>query len=166
MLFIRGRDHDLNLRGAYLHMAADALLSLGVAIAGAVILWTDWAWVDPLTSLIIAVVILLATWSLLGESIQMAMQAVPANIQPQEVESYLAGLPGVTQVHDLHIWAMSTTEVALTAHLVRPQHTNDDELLRSIGECLHERFHIDHTTLQIERNLMDADCGQWEEGTL
>ncbi|TWU56849.1 Cadmium, cobalt and zinc/H(+)-K(+) antiporter [Rubripirellula tenax] len=166
LLFIRGSEHDLNLRGAYLHMAADALLSLGVAIAGAIILWTDWRVIDPVASLAIAAVIFFATWKLMRESFQLAMQAVPAHIDIEQVQTYLGELAGVTAVHDLHIWAMSTTENALTAHLVRPGHTNDDVLLNEISKTLHERFKIDHITIQIERSVGDANCGQWEEGTL
>lgn len=112
LLFVRGRDHDLNLRGAYLHMAADALLSLGVVVAGLIIWATGYQWVDPVTSLIIAAVILFSTWGLLRESLRLAMQAVPSHISLGEVEQYLLQLPGVAEVHDLHIWAMSTTEIA------------------------------------------------------
>lgn len=166
MLFMRGRDKDLNIRGAYLHMAADALLSLGVAVAGAVIIWTGWLWVDPLTSLIIAMVILVSTWGLLLESLHLAMQAVPPSIDIDEVQDFLGGLQGVTEVHDLHVWAMSTTEIALTAHLVRPNLENDDALLRQATEDLHHRFDISHTTIQIERSIDDASCGQSEHGTL
>jgi cobalt-zinc-cadmium efflux system protein len=166
MLFMKGRKHDLNLRGAYLHMAADALLSLGVAIAGAVILWTGKDWIDPLTSLIVAGVIFAATWGLMRESFQLAMQAVPANIRVDEVELYLSELDGVAEVHDLHVWAISTTEIALTAHLVRPDSINDDALINEVNLTLHRRFGIDHVTIQIERSIDDADCGQWEIGTL
>ncbi len=166
MLFMRGRDKDLNIRGAYLHMAADALLSLGVAVAGAVIIATGWRWVDPVTSLIIAIVILVATWRLLRESFHLAMQAVPPSIDLDEVQDFLSGLQGVTEVHDLHVWAMSTTEIALTAHLVRPHLQNDDALLRQASEDLHHQFDISHTTIQIERSIDDASCGQAEDGTL
>ncbi|MCG8652357.1 MAG: cation diffusion facilitator family transporter [Pirellulales bacterium] len=166
MFFMRGRDDDLNIRGAFLHMAADALLSLGVAVAGLVILFTGWNWVDPLTSLMIALVILWATWSLLKESLSLAMQAVPARINITEVQTFLSELPGVVEVHDLHVWAMSTTEVALTAHLVKPDADNEDDLLRRASQQLHDRFDISHSTIQIERNVEAAQCGQAEEGTL
>ncbi len=166
LLFVRGRDRDLNLRGAYLHMAADALLSLGVAVAGVIIWVTGLQWVDPVTSLIIAAVILIGTWGLLRESLRLAMQAVPSHISLDEVERYLQELPGVTEVHDLHVWAMSTTEIALTAHLVRPDLVNDDELLRQAGEDLHHRFDICHATIQIERSVHEASCGQAAAGTL
>ena len=166
MLFMRGREKDLNIRGAYLHMAADALLSLGVVVAGILIYWTQWHWIDPVTSLIIALIILIGTWGLLKESIHLAIQAVPPGIEIAEVESYLSGLPGVTEVHDLHVWAMSTTEFALTAHLVRPDPLNDDELLRQTTEDLHDMFDIHHTTIQIERCVDTVCCSQAEAGSL
>ncbi|NND97162.1 MAG: cation transporter [Pirellulaceae bacterium] len=166
MLFMNGRDGDLNIRGAYLHMAADALLSLGVVIAGIVIALTSWQWVDPLTSLVIAAVILLGTWGLLRESANLAMQGVPTNIDPHEVQTFLNSIPGVSEVHDLHIWAMSTTEIALTAHLVKPDAENEDELLRDTAQELHHHFNISHTTIQIERSVEDANCGQAADGTL
>ncbi len=166
LLFLRGRKHDLNIRGAFLHMAADALLSVGVAIAGLVILWTHLLWVDPVTSLVIAAVILFGTWGLLKESLQLAMQAVPPSVNIDEVYAFLARLPGVTEVHDLHVWAMSTTEIALTAHLVRPEMNNDDALLQQASQRLHDDFDISHTTIQIERSVDDANCGQSADGTL
>ena len=166
MLFMRGRHSDLNIRGAYLHMAADALLSLGVVVAGAIIISTGWQWVDPVTSLVIAAVIFIGTWGLLRESLHLAMQAVPPSVDLEEVSSYLSDLSGVIEVHDLHVWAMSTTEFALTAHLVRPETQNDDALLRQATEDLHRRFNIIHSTIQIERSVDEASCGQWQEGTL
>ena len=166
MLFMKGRQNDLNIRGAYLHMAADALLSLGVAIAGVLIAVTSWQWIDPVTSLIIAAVILIGTWGLLRESVNLAMHAVPEKIDPAEVQTFLLSIPGVTAVHDLHIWAMSTTEIALTAHLVKPDAANEDELLRETAEELHHHFDISHTTIQIERNVDVANCGQAAEGTI
>ena len=166
MLFMKGRDGDLNIRGAYLHMAADALLSLGVVIAGVTILVTSWFWVDPVTSLVIAVIILFGTWGLLRESVNLAMHAVPAKIDPAAVKEFLESTPGVTEVHDLHIWAMSTTEIALTAHLVKPDAGDEDVLLRETAEELHHHFDISHTTIQIERSITAANCGQAAEGTL
>ena len=166
LLFLRGREHDLNIRGAFLHMAADAGVSLGVAIAGLVIYFTHAAWVDPAISLVIALVILASTWGLLRESVDLTMQAVPKGIDPEAVFQYLAGLPGVTQVHDLHIWAMSTTEVALTAHLVRPEIANDDDLLIAVQRELHDRFGIEHMTLQIERSDEPGRCQQASAGCL
>ena len=166
LLFMRGRHTDLNLRGAYLHMAADALLSLGVVIAGVVIALTSWFWVDPLTSLLIAAVIFAGTWGLLKESLQLALQGVPPSIEIGDVDRYLRQLPGVTDVHDLHVWAMSTTEIAMTAHLVRPEHDNDDDVLRQASDEMLHQFNIGHTTIQVERSVEGADCGQHAEGTL
>ncbi|MCH1438187.1 MAG: cation diffusion facilitator family transporter, partial [Rubripirellula sp.] len=166
LLFVRGSKTDLNLRGAYLHMAADALLSLGVVLAGVVIMWTQWSWVDPVLSLVIAAVIFLGTWGLLKDSVHLALQAVPPDIDFEEVHDALAELPNVTEVHDLHVWAVSTTEVAMTAHLVRPNLENDDQLLKDASDMLYSQFNIDHTTIQIERSVSDADCRQAEEGTL
>tara|TARA_R110002049_G_scaffold4601_5_gene32581 strand:+ start:804843 stop:805751 length:909 start_codon:yes stop_codon:yes gene_type:complete len=166
LLFLRGRDNDLNIRGAYLHMAADALLSLGVVVAGILIAWTGWLWIDPTTSLVIAVVILIGTWGLLKESLNLALQAVPSGIDIDAIHQFLEQLPGVTDVHDVHVWAMSTTEVALTVHLVKPSGTNDDELLRNTAESLHHRFNIGHATIQIERDVDEANCGQADDGTL
>ncbi|TWT80990.1 Cadmium, cobalt and zinc/H(+)-K(+) antiporter [Planctomycetes bacterium CA13] len=166
LLFMRGRHGDLNIRGAYLHMAADALLSLGVAVAGGLILWTQWNWIDPVTSLVIAAVIFVATIGLLRESVDLVLQAVPPEIDMTELTTYLVELPGVSEVHDLHVWAMSTTEIALTAHLVKPELANDDELLSQLAEDLHHDFNIGHTTIQIERSVQAANCHQADEGTL
>ncbi|MGO4711613.1 cation diffusion facilitator family transporter [Bradyrhizobium sp. 2TAF24] len=150
LLFASGRKGDLNIRGAYLHMAADAAVSAGVVIAGFVIMGTGWLWIDPLTSLAIVVVIVWGTWGLLRESTAMSLAAVPARINPAAVRDYLAGLPGVASLHDLHIWPMSTTETALTAHLVTPAgHPGDAFLVEACGQ-LNERFGIGHATLQIE----------------
>jgi len=147
---MKGRKDDLNIKGAFLHMAADAAVSLGVVIAAVAIMLTGWSWLDPVVSLAIALVITIGTWSLLRDSLNLALDAVPENIDRQAVESYLAGLPGVVEVHDLHIWAMSTTEVALTAHLVRPGAALDDSLLARACKEVHERFSINHATFQIE----------------
>ena len=152
ILFMSGRKGDLNIRGAYLHMAADAVVSLGVVLAGIAILYTGWLWIDPVVSLVVAVVILVSTWKLLRDSLNLAMDSVPEGIDPQAIESYLRGLSGVEAVHDLHIWGMSTTETALTAHLVKPQVDDDDALIEQASRDLHDRFGIDHTTLQLERN--------------
>ena len=156
LLFMSGRKDDLNIRGAFLHMVADAAVSAGVVVAGIVIMQTGWQWVDPVVSLIIAIVIFFGTWNLLRESLDLALHAVPSGIDPGEVSGYLAGLPGVVAVHDLHIWGMSTTETALTAHLVKPDHGNDDELITQASKELHERFKIAHTTIQLERS--DSSC--------
>jgi cobalt-zinc-cadmium efflux system protein len=149
-LFMSGRNTDLNIKGVFLHMAGDALVSLGTVAAGLIILWTGWLWVDPATSLVVSAVIVAGTWGLLRDSVRLAMAAVPRSIDRAEVERYLTGLPGVREVHDLHIWAMSTTETALTAHLVRAAGRADDALLHEAADELRHRFHIVHATLQVE----------------
>jgi cobalt-zinc-cadmium efflux system protein len=158
LLFMRGQ-HDINLRGAFLHMAADALVSLAVAVAGLVILWTGQQWVDPAMSLAVAIVILWGSFGLLKESMWMSLAGVPAGIDADEVEAALAEIDGVETVHDLHIWPLSTTETALTAHLVAPHIPSTDELLQAARKMLHDRFRIEHCTLQIERtHLEDTAC--------
>ena len=159
LLFVTGRKHDLNIRGAFLHMAADAGVSAGVVVAGLVILASGWMWVDPLVSLVIAVIILIGTWGLMRDALNLALDAVPKGIDPEAVSDYLAGLPGVESVHDLHIWAMSTTETALTAHLVKPDSKDDDALIEKASKELHDRFGIEHITLQWERWHELNHCG-------
>ena len=160
-LFFSGRGEDLNVRGAFLHMAADAAVSAAVLLAGVAMMRGGPAWLDPVVSLVVALVILWGTWGLLRESFALAMDAVPGGIDPEQVRDYLCGLPGVAAVHDLHIWGMSTTEAALTAHLVCPDGWSDAALVRARDE-LHARFHIEHTTLQIEHG--DAGpCAQESE---
>ncbi|MDT8272132.1 MAG: cation diffusion facilitator family transporter [Desulfomonilia bacterium] len=158
LLFLSGRKRDLNIRAAFIHMAADAGVSAGVLLAGFVILFTGAFWVDPVISLAIAGIILIGTWGLLKDSLNLALQAVPAGIDPAEVRAYLLNLPGVTSVHDLHIWAMSTTEVALTAHLVSPDHAGDDEVITRASKELLHHYGIHHTTLQWERSTGDKVC--------
>jgi len=158
LMFARGRKSDINVRGAYLHMAADAIVSLGVVIAGALIVWTAQSWIDPVASLIIVVVIGVGTWGLLRDSVKMALLAVPDSIHEGEVRAYLAGLPGVTAVHDLHIWPMSSTETALTAHLVMPGGHRGDGFLHEVGEQLEHRFRIGHATVQIETGAHADHC--------
>ncbi|GAB6841406.1 cobalt-zinc-cadmium efflux system protein [Methylorubrum rhodinum] len=148
-LFTSGEKHDINIRGVYLHMAADAAVSLGVVLAGLAILATGYDWIDPAVSLAIAVLIVVSTWGLLTESLRMALAAVPPRIDPLAVRACLAERPGVVSLHDLHIWPMSTTEVALTAHLVVAD-APADAFLRETAEALRERFGIHHATLQIE----------------
>jgi cobalt-zinc-cadmium efflux system protein len=151
LLFMSGRKGDVNIEGAFLHMAADAAVSLGVVVAGVVISFTHWLWLDPAVSLLIVVVITIGTWGLLRKSLNLAMDAVPERINPTAVKAYLCGLPGVTAVHDLHIWGMSTTEAALTVHLVKPEIADDDGLLFRAAKELHDQFGIEHPTIQIER---------------
>ncbi len=161
-LMFMGGQHDVNIRGAFLHMAADAGVSLGVVLAGLAMAYTGWMWLDPVISLAIAAVILWSTWGLLIESLDLALDSVPRGINPTDVEAYLAALPTVTEVHDLHIWALSTTEPALTAHLVVPAMNTrelEDAFLEEVTHELHERFGIEHTTLQIERGAGDYPCG-------
>jgi cobalt-zinc-cadmium efflux system protein len=149
LLFVRGRHDDLNIRGAYLHMAADAAVSFGVVIAALLIMATGWLWIDPAISLCIAAVVLLTGWELARDSVNLALDAVPKGIELGEVQRYLSALDGVVEVHDLHIWAMSTSETALTAHLVRPT-GHDDAFLHHVCEELSHRFRIHHATLQVE----------------
>jgi cobalt-zinc-cadmium efflux system protein len=157
-LFASGRADDLNIRGAFLHMLGDAAVSAGVVAAGLVILLTGWLWVDPLVSLVISAVIVWGTWSLLRESLAMSVDAVPAKVDPTAVRGFLEGCSGVTAVHDLHIWSMSTTEIALTAHLVLPGgHPGDEFLARTAAE-LRQRYGIGHSTLQIELSEETACC--------
>src|SRR5215831_5945886 len=138
LLFMRGRHRDLNIRGAFLHMAGDAAVSLGVVVAALLIGWTGWLWLDPAMSVAVAAVILATTWGLTRDAINLAVDAVPPGIDRAAVETYLAGLPGVTEVHDLHIWAMSTTESALTVHLVRPNASLDDHFLSDACRALEQ----------------------------
>jgi len=159
LLFARGREQDLNIRGAYLHMAADAAVSAAVVFAGLVILWTGQRWVDPVMSLAVAVVILWSSVGLLKESVWMSLAGVPSGIDVDVVEAELALLDGVETVHDLHVWPLSTTETALTAHLVAPGVASTDDLLQAARRMLHDRFRIEHCTLQVERNhLEDTRC--------
>jgi cobalt-zinc-cadmium efflux system protein len=157
-LFMKGSKGDLNIRGAYLHMAADAAVSLGVVVAGMAMMLTGWFWLDPVMSLVIVVVILVGTWGLLRESVQLALNAVPENIDVAEVEDYLLHCPGVTDIHDLHIWGMSTTESALTVHLVMPGGCPSDNFMDDIARALQERFGIHHSTLQVEQGTTEHVC--------
>jgi cobalt-zinc-cadmium efflux system protein len=162
-LFMSGRKSDINIEGAFLHMAADAAVSAGVVAAGAVILMTGWLWLDPMASLLICAVILWSTWTLLARSIRMSLDAVPDTIDPRKVRAYLAGLPGVSDVHDLHIWPISTTNTALTCHLVISGGHPGDGFLAKIAHELDHRFSIDHPTIQIEviklqACLSEDDC--------
>ena len=157
-LFMAGRKHDLNLRGAYLHMLSDALVSAGVVLAGLAIVWTGWHWIDPVVSLVISAVIVWGTWDLLRDSIRLALQAVPNQIDHGKVLSQLKALSGVAEVHDLHIWPMSTTETALTAHLIMPKGHPGDRFLKNISHDLDHHFGINHVTLQIEMGDTDSPC--------
>jgi cobalt-zinc-cadmium efflux system protein len=149
LLFMRGSEHDLNIRGAYLHMVADAAVSFGVVVAAVVITLTGWLWVVPVTSLVVAALVLVSGWGLARDSVNLALDAVPSHIDFGDVRDYLAGLEGVADVHDLHIWAMSTSETALTVHLVRPGGF-DDAFLHGVCAELSHRFRIHHATIQVE----------------
>jgi cobalt-zinc-cadmium efflux system protein len=152
VMFMSGRKGDLNIRGAFMHMAADAAVSAGVVVAGLAILLTRLYWIDPVVSLMIATVIIWGTWGLLRDSVNLALQAVPAGINLREVRKYLAGLPNVATVHDLHIWPMSTTQTALTVHLEMPKGSAGDAFLHDVCEHLRAHFGIEHSTVQIEQN--------------
>ena len=159
-LFVKGRD-DLNIRGAFLHMMADGLVTLGVLGAGVLILYTGANWLDPVISLVIVGVVLWSTWGLFRDTLRLSLDAVPDGINPEAVRDYLRSLPGVTDVHDLHIWAMSTTEAALTAHVIIPEHNGDSNpLIQQACSGLHDKFEIVHTTLQIESGEPIDPCGQ------
>ena len=163
MLFARGRHGDVNVRGAFLHMASDAAVSAGVVVAGLVIWRTGLAWIDPAVSIVIAVLVFWQTWGLLRETLAMALAAVPRHIDPDRVTEALCGLPGVVATHDLHIWSMSTTETVLTAHLVAPGGHPGDAFLNDAQAMLHHRFGIGHATLQVETT---PDCGLADEETV
>jgi cobalt-zinc-cadmium efflux system protein len=158
LLFMRGSKQDLNIRGAFLHMAADALVSAGVVVAGGLALWYGWTWLDPVVSLVIAAVIVVGTWSLFRQSLHLLFDGVPEGVDLRAVHTLLAGLPGVAQVSDLHVWAMGTSETALTAHLVMPDGGGDDAFLRQATEALHAHFGTDHVTLQVTREATVYGC--------
>ena len=158
LLFMGGRKGDLNVRGAFTHMAADAAISLGVVIAGFVIIHTGWLWLDPAVSLSISILIVIGTWGLLRDSLNLALHAVPAGVDPDKVHAYLTSVEGVSEVHDLHIWAMSTTETALTVHLVMPEGYPSDAFRSMVVDTLHEQFKIAHSTIQIEINDSPHPC--------
>ena len=164
--FMRGRDRDLNIRGAFLHMMGDAAASAGVVVAGLLIGATGLLWIDPLVSLLLAALITWSTWGLARDSVNLALDAVPAGIDPHEVDAMLRGLEGVVEVHDLHIWGMSTTDVALTAHLIRPCHGGEDALLATATQQLRDRFGIAHATLQVEQGLAIHPCGLAAPGSV
>jgi len=158
LMLMKGREYDLNRRGAFLHMMADAAVSVGVVVAGLGMLWTGWLWLDPAISLAIASIIFIGTWDLLKASLKLALHAVPETIDPAKVEAYLLSLPPVCAVHDLHIWGMSTTENALTVHLVTPAGHPGDAFLDEVAETLEHRFHIAHATVQIELSEAGVAC--------
>jgi len=158
MLFMRGRKHDLNIRGAFLHMAADAGVSLGVVVAGAVIMVRGWLWIDPVISLSIVVVLLFGTWGLLRDSVRYAMDAVPESVDIVSVRDYLVSRPHVVRIHDLHVWPLSTTETALTVHLVMDECQVDNGCLSGLQQERHDRFRIAHSTIQVEAGSGENGC--------
>lgn len=157
-LFVKGKEHDLNIKGAFLHMAADAAVSLGVVFAGIIILNFNIYWIDPLISIVIMLVILFGTWNLLKDSFNLAMDSVPNNVDITGVENYLKSVPGVMEFHDLHIWAMSTTSNALTVHLVTKNRYIDDGLTKKISGDLNLKYGIEHTTIQFEAGEREMNC--------
>jgi len=158
LLFMEGQKDDLNIRGAYLHMAADAGVSLGVVLAGIAIMYTGWLWLDPVISLVIVFVILIATWGLLRDSVNLSIDAAPRDVDVSEVKNYLLSLENITDLHDLHVWALSTTENALTVHLLSTATQIDNSFIETIQEHLHHTFGINHSTIQIENSLGDYVC--------
>ena len=157
LLFVSGQKHDLNIRGAFLHMAADAGVSFGVVVAGIIIMVTGWLLIDPLISLLIVAVILVGTWSLLRDSMNLAIDSVPKGIDMAGIKRYLTSLENVSQIHDLHVWPMSTTEVALSVHLIIVDDSFNNDFLPKLQQQLHDRFSIEHSTIQVERQD-DGPC--------
>jgi cobalt-zinc-cadmium efflux system protein len=162
LLFMRGAHEDLNIKGAFLHLIGDALISIGVVIAAIVILYTGWLWMDPLVGLLIVSIVLWGTWGLLRDSVRLILDAVPHHIDQQQVQSFLEHLPGVTRVHDLHIWGLSTKEIALTVHLVMPEKSLSDADFININNILNEKFRINHATIQVESGSLEHPCERSE----
>jgi cobalt-zinc-cadmium efflux system protein len=160
MLFMRGSGRDANVRGAYLHMAADAAVSAGVVVAGIAIAATGWNWIDPLVSIAITLAIVVGTWGLFRESLDLALDAVPRGLDPQAVTDLLAGIPGVSEVHDLHVWNASTSEISLTVHLVVPEARQHEGVLAQASADLRSRFGVAHTTIQLECEDAGRECVQ------
>jgi len=166
LMFMKGSKDDLNVRGAFLHMAADAGVSAGVVVAAFAMSVTGWMWLDPVVSLAIVVVIVLGTWGLLRDSLDMALDAAPRGIDTKKVREWLAARPGVSEVHDLHIWAMSTTETALTAHVVRPLDASHDQFLHEACAELASKFKIGHVTIQVETSHGAHGCRLAPDGVV
>jgi len=160
LLFVKGMKNDINIKGAFLHMAADAGVSVGVVLGGVLINATGYYLIDPIISVIIVVIIILGTWGLLKESFQMSLDAVPTGINLDDVKKYICSLDGVRNLHDIHIWPMSTTETALTAHIVTEEAVTNDELLKILNNELHDKFEIEHITIQLEKELNSEPCNR------
>lgn len=158
LLFMRGAKEDINIKGAFLHLMADALILVGVVISAIVIKYTDWYWIDPVLGLIIVAIVLWGTWGLLRDSLSLILDAVPHYIDHAGVREFLSAYPGVEAVHDLHIWGLSTKEVALTAHLIMPTTPLGDDDYRNINRILHDKFRISHATLQVESGSQEYPC--------
>lgn len=159
-LFYKDHHKDLNIKSAFLHMLSDGLITIGVIFSTIIIKFTNYFWIDPLCSIIISILIFINSWNLFYESFHLIIDGVPKGIEIKEIQNYLESIPGIKNVHDLHIWAMSTTEIALTVHLVKPDSKNDDEILKKISKELEEKFQIQHTTIQFERKMVEANCTQ------
>lgn len=166
LMFMKGSKEDLNVRGAFLHMAADAAVSAGVVVAALAMSVTNWLWLDPVVSLVIVAVIVLGTWGLLRDSLDLALDATPRGIDPGKVRDWLVARPGVSEVHDLHIWAMSTTETAMTAHVVRPLDADHDQFLHDVCAELASKFNIGHVTIQVETGHGAHACRLAPEGVV
>ena len=166
LLFLSSQHNDLNIKAAFIHMAADAGVSLGVVIAGIAIMFTSLLWIDPAISLLIVVVIVISTWSVFRDSFNLAMDGVPKGIDVEEVRTFILQQEGITEIHDLHIWAMSTTQVALTAHLVRDTTSVDDQFLHRLSKELQDRFNIIHPTIQIESGKQAHMCNQAHQDSI
>lgn len=162
LLFMRGAHDDLNIKGAFLHLMGDALISIGVVVAGVLIVYTGWMWLDPVFGLLIVTIILYGTWGLLRDSVSLILDAIPRHINQQAVEDFLREIPGVTAVHDLHIWGLSTKEIALTAHLIMPKDALTDADYRNINETLKNKFRIGHVTIQVEMGSDEYPCHRSE----
>lgn len=158
LLFVSGQKHDLNIRGAFLHMAADAGVSLGVVVSGLVIILTEWVWIDSVISLVIVFIILIGTWNLLKDSVNLTIDGVPHDVDIIGIKNYLTNLKTVCTIHDLHVWALSTTETALTVHLTTTLNTIDNNFLKEIQQHLHDSFNIEHATIQIENKDIESGC--------
>jgi len=166
LMFAKGRKGDLNVRGAFLHLVADAAVSAGVVVSGIIVWRTGWAWIDPVASLLVSLIILRGTWRLVREAMDLLLDAVPPHIDPLGVEQYLCALPHVTDVHDLHIWSMSTTEVAMTAHLVAPWEKCSPRMLADVAKDMARKFKIGHCTIQLEPVAHGDECEQAAVGTV
>jgi len=162
LLFMRGAHDDLNIKGAFLHLLGDAFISIGVVVAAIIILYTGWMWIDPIVGLLIVFIILWGTWGLLRDSVRLILDAVPRHVDEQSVQAYLEQFPGVTKVHDLHIWGLSTKEIALTVHLVMPEKKLSDADFCELNNILKDKFHIDHATIQVESGSLEHPCERSE----